>query len=59
MAGAPADLAAKSFEMTIKHASEMTEIARDSGTEAINVLRNRVEESLSELTGGLAGKKSS
>lgn len=57
MAGDPAALASKSFEMTVKHASEMSEIARESGTEAFNILRSRMEESISEMTGGLAGKK--
>ena len=57
MMGDPAGLAAKSFEMTVKHASEMSDIARESGTEAFNILRNRVEESLAEMTGGIVGKK--
>ena len=55
--GGGADLATKSFEMTVKHASEMSEIARESGTETFNILKNRVEESLSELTGGMMGGK--
>lgn len=53
----PAALSAKSFEMTLAHATEMSEIARESGTEAINILRKRVEESLADLTGGAFGKK--
>ncbi|MEL7462818.1 MAG: TIGR01841 family phasin [Pseudomonadota bacterium] len=57
MMGGGADLATKSFEMTVKHASEMSEIARESGTETFNILKNRVEESLSELTGGMMGSK--
>lgn len=57
MLGGGTDLASKSFEMTVKHASEMSEIARESGTETFNILRSRVEEGLSEMTGGMMGKK--
>ena len=55
--GGATDLASKSFEMTVKHASEMSSIARESGTETFNILKNRVEESLSEMTGGMMGGK--
>lgn len=54
----PTALSTKSFEMTLAHATEMSEIARESGTEAFNILKNRVEESLADLTGGALGKKS-
>ncbi len=57
MIGDPAALAAKSFEMTVSHASEMSEIARESGAETFNILRNRVEESIAELTSGGSDKK--
>lgn len=52
-----ADLARKSFEMAVRNATEMGDIVRDSGTETFDILRARMEESLSELTGGMLGKK--
>ncbi|MEO0682338.1 MAG: TIGR01841 family phasin [Pseudomonadota bacterium] len=53
-----AELARKSFEMALKNAGEMNEIARESGMEAFNILRARMQESLSELTAGMTpGKK--
>lgn len=48
-----AELARKSFEMALKNAGEMNEIARESGMEAFNILRARMEQGLSELTGGM------
>ena len=53
----PVALSAKSFEMTLAHATEMSEIARESGAEAVDILRKRVEESLADMTGGALGKK--
>ena len=55
----PTELARKSFEMTLKNATDMQQIVSESGTETFNILRNRVEEGMSELTGGLLGKKNS
>lgn len=52
-----ADFARKSFEATVKNATDMQEIVRESGTETFNILKGRVEESISELTGGVMGKK--
>ena len=57
LASDPAELARKSFEMTVKNASEMQEIMRQSGTETFEILRARMEESMSELTGGMLKKK--
>lgn len=48
-----AEFAKKSFETTVKNAGEMTGIVRDSGAEAFGVLKARVEESMSEISGGL------
>lgn len=48
-----ADFAKKSFETTIKNATEMGGIVRESGAEAFGVLKTRVEESLSEISGGV------
>lgn len=47
------EFAKKSFETTVKNATEMGGIVRDSGAEAYEVLKTRVEESMSELSGGL------
>ena len=48
-----AELARKSFEMAVKHATEVQDIARESGTEVFNILRARMEESFAELTGDM------
>ena len=48
-----AEFARKSFETTVRNATEMGGIVRDSGAEAFGVLKTRVEESLSEISGGL------
>ncbi len=43
------EFAKKSFETTIKNATEMTEIIRDSGAQSFEILKSRAEESISEL----------
>lgn len=48
-----AEFAKKSFETTVKNATEMGEIVRSSGTDAYGVLKTRVEESISEISSGL------
>ena len=48
-----AEFAKKSFETTIRNATEMGGIVRDSGAEAFEVLKTRMEESLTELSSGL------
>ncbi|MEM6439828.1 MAG: TIGR01841 family phasin [Pseudomonadota bacterium] len=53
--GDQSDLARQSFEMALKNAGEMQQIATESGSEVFNILRARMEESLSELTAGLSG----
>lgn len=48
-----AEFAKKSFETTVKNASEVGEIVKGSSEETFNILRARMEESISELSSGL------
>lgn len=52
MAG-QAEFAKKSFETTVKNASEVGEIVKGSGEETFNILRTRMEESIAELSSGM------
>ncbi len=47
-----AEFAKKSFETTVKNAGEVGEVLRGSGEETFNILRARMEESISELSSG-------
>lgn len=46
-----AEFARKSFETTVKNATAMGEIMRESGTDSLEVLKARVEAALAELQG--------
>lgn len=46
-----ADFARKSFETTVKNATAMSEIFRDSGAQSLEVLKTRVEAALAEMQG--------
>ena len=46
-----AEFARKSFETTVKNATAMGEIMRESGTDSLDVLKSRVEAALAELQG--------
>ena len=46
-----AEFARKSFETTVKNATAMGEIMRESGTDSLDVLKTRVEAALAELQG--------
>lgn len=46
-----AEFARKSFETTVKNATAMGEIMRESGTDSLDVLKSRVETALAELQG--------
>lgn len=48
-----ADFAKKSFETTVKNASDVGEVIRGSGEETFNILRARMEESIAELSSGM------
>ncbi|MER8761325.1 MULTISPECIES: phasin family protein [unclassified Mesorhizobium] len=47
-----AAFARKSFETALKNAGEMTELARASGTESIEILRSRIKEAMEEIRAG-------
>ena len=51
------EFARKSFEATIKNTTEMGTIIRDMNMESYNVLKNRVEESISDIREGMTGGK--
>lgn len=48
-----AEFAKKSFETTVKNASEVGEVIRGSSEETFNILRARMEESIAELSKGM------
>jgi len=52
MAG-QAEFAKKSFETTVKNASEVGEIVKGSSEETFNILRARMEDSIAELSSGM------
>ncbi|MBZ9856930.1 phasin family protein [Mesorhizobium sp. CA13] len=61
--GTPQDLMAKqtefarkSFETTLKNASEVAELARKSGTESVDILRMRIKEAMEEIRAGFEKK---
>lgn len=47
-----ADFVRRSFEAAVRNASEVAQIAQKSGTESIDVLRNRIRESMDEIRAG-------
>lgn len=47
-----ADFVRRSFEAAVRNASEVAQIAQKSGTESIDVLRNRIRESMEEIRQG-------
>lgn len=52
------EFAKKSFDATIKNTTEMGSIIRDMNVDSYNVLKNRVEESISEIKDSMnPGKK--
>lgn len=51
------EFAKRSFEATIKNATEMGDIMRETSTESFNILRKRVEESIEEIRDKMDDKK--
>jgi len=49
MASDQMEFAKKSFETAIKNTTELGEIARETGTESFNILRDRMQESMKEI----------
>ncbi|MGO4841945.1 TIGR01841 family phasin, partial [Rhizobiaceae sp. 2RAB30] len=43
------DFARKSFETAVKNAGEVADIVKKSGTESIEILRKRIQESMEEI----------
>lgn len=43
------DFARKSFETAVKNAGEVAEIVKKSGTESVDILRNRIREAMDEI----------
>ena len=52
-----ADFARRSFEAAVKNASEMAEIVKKSGTESIDILRERIRELMQEIRSGFEDRK--
>ena len=52
-----ADFARKSFEAAVKNAGEVAEIVRKSGSESIDILRERVQEAMSEVRSNFENRK--
>lgn len=50
------EFARKSFDTTIKNATEINEILKESGTESFNILKDRVEESIAEIRENMSKK---
>lgn len=51
MMTAPMDIAKKAFETTLQNTSEMAEIVRQGNMDTFDVIKDRVMESVEELTG--------
>jgi phasin family protein len=52
-----AEFARKSFEAAVKNAGEVSEIVRKSGSEALDILRERMEEAMKEVRSGAENRK--
>jgi phasin family protein len=51
-----ADFARRSFETTLKNASEVADLVRRSSTESVEILRDRIRDAMAEIRAGY-GKK--
>ena len=52
-----AEFAKKSFEAALKNASEVAELVKKSGTESVEILRERIKEAMEEIRSGYDKKK--
>lgn len=50
------DFARKSFETTLKNAGEVADLVRKSGTETVEILRDRIKDAMAEIRAGYDGK---
>lgn len=51
------DFARKTFEAAVKNAGEVAEIVTNSGRESIEILRQRIQESMEEIRAGYEKRK--
>lgn len=51
-----AAFARKSFESALRNAGEVAELARKSGTESVEILRDRIKEAMEEIRSGFEKK---
>ncbi|MGF7005085.1 phasin family protein [Aminobacter sp. BE322] len=51
------DFAKRSFEAAVKNAGEVAAIVRKSGEESVDILRNRIHESIEEICDSIEKKK--
>lgn len=51
------DFARRSFETAVKNASDIGEILRKSGTETVEILRQRIREAVEEIRDGYESRK--
>lgn len=51
-----AEFARKSFETALKNAGEVAELAKKSGTESVEILRDRIKEAMEEIRSGYEKK---
>jgi phasin family protein len=52
-----ADFARKSFEAAVKNAGEVAEIVRKSGSESIDILRERIQEAMQEVRANFENRR--
>lgn len=57
MVAKQADFARKSFEAAVKNAGEVAEIVKKSGSESIDILRERIRETMDEIREGYENRK--
>ena len=51
------EFARKAFESAVSNAGEVAELVKKSGTESIDILRNRIKEAMAEVRDGYENKK--
>ncbi len=51
------DFARRSFEAAVRNASDIGEILRKSGTESVDILRQRIREAVEEIRSGYEDRK--
>lgn len=51
-----AEFARRSFETTLKNASEVADLVRKSSTESVEILRDRIRDAMAEIRAGYEKK---